>query len=471
MDRRRRHSSRSSMETHSTSHPSPVPRSPLHNGEISTGSSSHSLSPYNYANEPLGSPARLRNSIAGSRSSVTSNAGIGQRTMKRLSATASTLALRSEEDCAKEVGRRMSAITWDRLLDDELDGVPWRRRHLVVLFARRLEERYGGMDAVLELVPQDVLDRFSNLLRRPLFRLTVEAQRLASRFQRCTKHEVLTAIRLVLPTALAEGASNLASRAYSLYGVSMQRYSFSKSARCDVSLPIGRFHRWMLEQEIAPVVTDCASLHVCAAVEHLTEIAFDKTLRDPLEEGVRVSREVLEQRISADPELWALLQPHAYLVPCRPGRTSNVLSVPCTPTSIDAPLLSAKSDITTPTSSSITQRTESSRNPSGVSREPDGAELIRSGRSGSRRSSRASHRRLDAQPLLITTVRTRSELASLVSRALYYLQQGAHPTQHVVLAPSAIDTLFYFMSNARSKQNVATVPQAARSSPFTVDVR
>lgn len=346
------------------------------------------------------------------------------------------------------------------------------------LFARCLEERGGGLAAVLDLVPQDVLDRVSSLLRRPLVRLFIEAQRLASRFQRCTRHEILTAIRLVLPTALAEGASSLAAKAYSLYGVSMQRYSFSKSARCDVSLPIGLFHRWMLEQDTAPVVTDCASLHVCSAIEHLADVTFNRTLRDSLEDGVKATREALEQRISSDPELWALLQPHAYLVPCRPGRPSNVLSVSYS-SSGESPLLTARSDIATHSvTSAVAQRTESaSRNPSGMSREPDGAstapgtDLIRSTRPGSRRSSRASHRRLDAQPLLVTTVRSRSELASLVSRALYYLQQGAHPTQHVALSPSAVDVLYYYMSSARSKQQGPPVPHAARSSPFTVDVR
>ena len=409
--------------------------------------------------------------MASSQASSTSNVGIGERTLKRLSVTASTLALRSDEDRAREARRRSSALAWDRLLDDELDGVPWRRRHLVRLFARCMDEEGGVFYDVLELVPQDVLDRVSSLLRRPLVRLGVEAQRLASRFQRCTKHEVLTAMRLVLPTSLSEGAASLAAKAYSLYGVSMQRYSFSKSARCDVSLPIGRFHRWMLEQEIAPVVSDCASVHLCAAMEHLVEVTFNRCVRECVEDGERTTREGLEQRISSDADLWALLQPHAYLVPCRSGRTSNFLSVSSS-NSWESPQLTAKSDITT----SSPPRSDSSRNPSGMSREPDGAsagsELVRSTRAGSRRSSRASHRRLDAQPLVVTTVRSRIELASLVSRALYYIQQGAHTSQHVVLSPTSIDVLYYYMSSVRSKQHGnAAVPHATRSSPFTVDVR
>eukprot|EP00118_Oscarella_pearsei_P019153 m.201925 g.201925 ORF g.201925 m.201925 type:complete len:820 (+) comp39601_c1_seq1:51-2510(+) len=496
---------------------------PTNGGDISSSTPSPPLSlppsPARFATNgttsiPFGQSMHSFNSqSAPSRGSSISlsNLGIGDRTKKRLSVTATSsraaaTAARSDDDRAAQESRyRITLIAWEKALDEDLDSVPWKRKHLMRLFSRCASESdYNStgagsfdMDLPLSLLPQEVLERLSSLLRRPLVRLGAESQRLAARFGRCSRHEVVLASKLVLPTALAEVGVQAAVRAYSLFGVSMQRFGYSKSARSGLSLPAGAFHRWMLDSGIARVVSECASLYLCAVVETLAVELFRRVVlnlngdEDPSDEG-QLNREVVERRISADSELWSLLQPHAYLVPSRQPRLPVISS--SSNESPSSPLLAAVSSATP-----LSPRRAAEQPPAGAeapvrlgSQPPEtpparGSSVARgdtdgsstfargtrpgSGRSSARRSVRASSRRLDAQPLVVTTVRSRSELVPLVARALYYLQPKQTAQNHVVLAPTALDSLFYFMSSARTRSQPAQSGYHARSTPFSVDVR
>ena len=228
--------------------------------------------------------------------------GIGDRTRKRLSVTATSsraaVAERTDEERAFESRRRATFLAWEKCVDDDFDyAVPWRRRHLLRLFSQidvggpNATGGGGGgapegdhLDSTMLLLSQEVVDRISSLLRRPLVRVGTESQRLAARYGRCSRHEVIVAAKLVLPPALAEQAIQAAVRAYSLYGVSAQRFAYSKSARSGLVLPAGAVHRWMLDSSVARVVSECASLYLCAVLESLAEEIYRRVVLEPNDE-------------------------------------------------------------------------------------------------------------------------------------------------------------------------------------------
>uniref|UniRef100_A0AAQ5Z9B5 BTB domain-containing protein n=1 Tax=Amphiprion ocellaris TaxID=80972 RepID=A0AAQ5Z9B5_AMPOC len=297
----------------------------------------------------------------------------------------------------------------------ELEDVPWS-----------LGEVEGALRKDDELMvgdpPPEVLARLSGLVSRALVRVAREAQRLSLRYAKCTKHEIQSAIKVVLSWTISVNCITAALSALSLYNMSTgDKFSRGKSARCGLVFSVGKFFRWMVDSRVALRIHEHAAIYLTACMESLFREVFGRVLRSALVErdnGIpKFTLESLEQAISNDSEIWGLLQPYQHLI-CGKN-SSGVLSLP----------------------ESLNLHRDQQR----------------SGRGSEGHGYTQAELRTLEQSLLATRVGSIAELSDLVSRAMHHLQplhiknpsngtpvhQKTNTTVH--WEPEALYTLCYFM--------------------------
>lgn len=230
-----------------------------------------------------------------------------------------------------------------RLLPD-LEEVPWSLEEVEALLLpppRREPRAPGAAAAASSPGSRDAAARLSTLVSRALVRIAREAQRLSLRFAKCTKHEVRSAMEIVLGWTLAARCTAAALGALSLYNMSGSggdRFSRGKSARCGLAFSVGKFYRWMVDSRVALRIHEHAAIYLTAGTESLFRDIHARVLAGPAAplpppgrppaaaaspaekekqeggEAPRFTLEALEQTVNNDPELWGLLQPYQHLI-------------------------------------------------------------------------------------------------------------------------------------------------------------
>ncbi|XP_067164970.1 ankyrin repeat and BTB/POZ domain-containing protein 3 isoform X4 [Apteryx mantelli] len=325
-----------------------------------------------------------------------------------------------------------------RLLPD-LEEVPWSLEEVEALLLPpppRREPRAPG--AAAGPGSRDAAARLSTLVSRALVRIAREAQRLSLRFAKCTKHEVQSAMEIVLGWTLAARCTAAALGALSLYNMSGSggdRFSRGKSARCGLAFSVGKFYRWMVDSRVALRIHEHAAIYLTAGTESLFRDIHARVMAGPAApppgrpaaaaapdkekeggEAPRFTLESLEQTVNNDPELWGLLQPYQHLI-C--GK--NASGVLCLPDSLNLH-----------------------------------KDQQRSNKPGEVQMFSQSELRTIEQSLLATRVGSIAELSDLVSRAMHHLQplnakqHGNGTPMHqkqgsLYWEPEALYTLCYFM--------------------------
>ncbi|XP_038851240.1 ankyrin repeat and BTB/POZ domain-containing protein BTBD11-A-like [Salvelinus namaycush] len=296
----------------------------------------------------------------------------------------------------------------------ELEDVPWSLSE-VECALRKKEELCVGSPS------QEVLAKLSALVSRALVRVAREAQRLSLRYAKCTKHEIQSAIKMVLSWTISVNCITAALGALSLYNMSTRDKLYrGKSARCGLVFSVGHFFKWMVENRVALRVHEHAAIYFTACVESLFLEVFSRVQRIALIENDNGTStfmlESLEQAINNDSEIWGLLQPNQHLI-CG-HNASGVLSLP----------------------ENLTLHRDQQRSGKGDKGNANNqAELCNL-----------------EQTLLATRVGSIAELSDLVSRAMHYLQplriknpSNGTPVHQksgsVNWEPEALYTLCYFM--------------------------
>ncbi|XP_059702258.1 ankyrin repeat and BTB/POZ domain-containing protein 3 isoform X3 [Haemorhous mexicanus] len=240
-----------------------------------------------------------------------------------------------------------------RLLPD-LEEVPWSLEEVEALLLLppppppRREPRAPGAASPGS---RDAAARLSTLVSRALVRIAREAQRLSLRFAKCTKHEVRSAMEIVLGWTLAARCTAAALGALSLYNMSSSggdRFSRGKSARCGLAFSVGKFYRWMVDSRVALRIHEHAAIYLTAGTESLFRDIHARVLAGPAAplpppgrptaaaaapaekekeggEAPRFTLEALEQTVNNDPELWGLLQPYQHLI-CGKNASGDLVS-------------------------------------------------------------------------------------------------------------------------------------------------
>uniref|UniRef100_UPI003AABB503 ankyrin repeat and BTB/POZ domain-containing protein 3-A isoform X3 n=1 Tax=Centroberyx gerrardi TaxID=166262 RepID=UPI003AABB503 len=298
----------------------------------------------------------------------------------------------------------------------ELEDVPWSLGEVEGALSKDEELMVGSPSP-------EVLARLSALISRALVRVAREAQRLSLRYAKCTKHEIQSAIKVVLSWTISVNCITAALSALSLYNMSTgDKFSRGKSARCGLVFSVGKFFKWMVDSRVALRVHEHAAIYLTACMESLFREVFGRVQRSALVErdnGVpKFTLESLEQAINNDSEIWGLLQPYQHLI-C--GKNANgVLSLP----------------------ESLNLHRDQQR----------------SGRGGEGQGYTQAELRTLEQSLLATRVGSIAELSDLVSRAMHHLQplhiknpsngtpvHQKSPSSGVHWEPEALYTLCYFM--------------------------
>lgn len=196
-----------------------------------------------------------------------------------------------------------------------VERVPWSEMHVA-----KVLESSDRMKGIVKIIPHDIIQRISYLLQRPLVRIAKEAQRLSTAYGQCTKHEIHTAIKLILAQPLAETCIASAVRALSLFQMSSERVTLSKRVRAGLTFSVGQFYRWLVDTHVSLRIHEHAAVYLTACMETLLEEIFVHACSAYHKNDGELTMSIIEYGISNEGDIWGLLQPFDYLI-C--GRTAT----------------------------------------------------------------------------------------------------------------------------------------------------
>ncbi|KAL7020206.1 hypothetical protein ACKWTF_011416 [Chironomus riparius] len=289
----------------------------------------------------------------------------------------------------------------------ELQHPPWSQYCLMRVI------RTGRCKDFSDRISAEAVPRLGYLLTRALVRISREIQRLSSILGLCSKHEVAGAFKIVLCPALADSCIKACLRAAAMFALSGDgTFKQTKSSRAGLQLPVGRFHRWMIDARLGKLVHEYAAVYLCAGFENLLEEILLQCV--PSETTATLTAMGLEHAIANSGDLWGLLQPFVHL---NAGRVASG--------ALTMPRWTSESSVGGSNSNSIVVHNQHSNN---------------------NNMNNSSNKQ---EPCLLTTcVGSLSELKDLVNRS-------QKRSNHITMSQAALRELFYFMRCSQLEHNEA----------------
>ncbi|KAG5672149.1 hypothetical protein PVAND_002302 [Polypedilum vanderplanki] len=290
----------------------------------------------------------------------------------------------------------------------ELQHPPWSQYCLMRVI------RTGRCKDFSERISAEAVPRLGYLLTRALVRISREIQRLSSILGLCSKHEVAGAFKMVLCPALADSCIKACLRAAAMFALSGDgMFKQTKSSRAGLQLPVGRFHRWMIDARLGKLVHEYAAVYLCAGFENLLEEILLQCM--PSDATVTLTAMGLEHAIANSGDLWGLLQPFVHL---NAGRIASG--------ALTMPRWTSESSVGSNHNNSVPNSMNHGGN-------------IHINNNGSNKQ----------EPCLLTTcVGSLSELKDLVNRS-------QKRSNHITMSQAALRELFYFMRCSQLEHNEA----------------
>lgn len=299
----------------------------------------------------------------------------------------------------------------------ELQHPPWSQYCLMKVI------RSGRCRDFADRVSAEAVPRLGYLLSRALVRISREIQRLSSTLGLCSKHEVVGAYKMILCPALADSCIKACLRAAAMFFLSGDgALKQTKSARAGLQLPVGRFHRWMVDARLGKLVHEYAAVYLCAGFENLLEEILLQCI--PADPSASLTAMSLENSIANSGDLWGLLQPFVHL---NAGRVaSGALTMPrwTSESSVGYAASGANQQ-------NVNQASKSHNNNSS---------------NGNLNSSNVINTSKQEPCLLTTCVGSLAELKDLVNRS-------QKRSNHITLSQAALRELFYFMRCSQLEHN------------------
>ena len=279
----------------------------------------------------------------------------------------------------------------------EVQHLPWANEDLHKVI------KCGTLKESANRISVEVISRLSFYMQRVLVRIAREAQRLSHKVFKCSKHEIILALKLILSPRSANNSVKSCLRAGAMYNISSDQSRQTKSSRAGLYLDIGKVQQWMCTVKIGKYVQEYAAVYLTAALENILEEVLSQCLQ--LNKDVTIV--TLEQTMASSSELWGVFQPYAHLSSCRTSK--GTLTVP----------------------SFISQGTSDSVTITGI--DPAHAKHLEKSMT---------------QVLLTTCVGSKEELEVLVAGATQYYNKNYRDNGHKT-SPSwtkeSLHTLYYFM--------------------------
>lgn len=165
-------------------------------------------------------------------------------------------------------GRYSSSIPEFRSIDNilpELSQVPFTSEDILNALQSCTIKDYCGNLSI------ECLERLTYLLQRPLIRIAREAKRLSQNFNKCSRHDIQSACKIILSPYMYKECSKDANQAVALYCMSTRDCKKSKSSQAKLSLSIGKHHRWLIEAHTAGYVHELAAVYLTAMMEAIAQ--------------------------------------------------------------------------------------------------------------------------------------------------------------------------------------------------------
>ncbi len=152
------------------------------------------------------------------------------------------------------------------------ERVPWSEQEVLNVLREGRTKQYSSYITV------EIMQHLDHLLWRPLARVTREARRFSHNTQRCTRHEIQSAMKVIFSRSLYDSCLAASMKAVTLYDMSGESYKQSKSQRCGIRFSVGKFHRWLIDVRVAFNVCETAAIFMAACLENLLEEVVMKVM-------------------------------------------------------------------------------------------------------------------------------------------------------------------------------------------------